>query len=216
MEGVMPRRSAHAGGARAAALALLALSLAGCADATGPRDETPTQTVAEGIATFLADSDPTSLYASATGTRTGTNQFERTTSCPAGGGQTMSGKGTSSLDEATRVVSSTWTNTHTQDDCAFQRTRGDQTLTVVIDGSVTATGAFSYRLPEQRGDPRVLLSYTITRKGATTTKVGDRTQRCEINTRETYDPATDRFTITGTICGREVNVTRDQGTRKRD
>jgi hypothetical protein len=78
---------------------------------------------------------------------------------------------------------------------------------------VTAEGSATHQLPDSPGDRRQVLSYQNTRSGATTTTIGDRTRACEIHVTETYDAATDRFTVQGTICGREVNVTREHRLR---
>ena len=205
-------------GRRAGWWALIAaLALTGCEEATAPEDEPLSELQAEAVATLLSDVDATGgdFYGLESDARSGSYEFSRTASCPAGGSHGVSGSGTRSLDEASKVLSSTWTTIQTHDDCAVTRTRGDQSVTVVVDGSVTATGSASWQLPPERGQPRQILSFSNHRAGSTTATAGDRSRTCEVDVTESYDPATDTFTITGTICGREVNVTRRPGERPR-
>ncbi|MEX1259213.1 MAG: hypothetical protein WEG36_16575 [Gemmatimonadota bacterium] len=191
------------------ALALVASAfLTACGDSTGPEGDI-TASAAESVALFLADADGTGAFLMVADGLNGPHTLDRTRPCPAGGSHSVTGSRTRTLDEETRIVSTSWTTVQTHDACTFTRRRGGEDVTVVIDGSVTAEGSATHQLPETPGDGRQVLSYQNTRTGAVTTTVGDRTRTCEINMTESYDPATDTFTVVGTICGREVNVTRE-------
>ena len=95
--------------------------------------------------------------------------------------------------------------------CAITHTRGDKSVTAVVNGSITSTGTSSYQLPEKRGDGRALLTWAGKRAGSTTTTVGDRSNTCVVDVTETYDPATRTFTVVGSVCGRDVSGTRKLG-----
>jgi hypothetical protein len=203
---------------RCTGVAVLAacLTLAACDDSTGPQDEELGAASAEDLATFVVGLDASGgaeYGMTSDPRRTGTHTFTRSGPCPAGGTHTMSGSSTSTFDAATRVLSTTWSHTQTHDDCAVTHKRGDQEITAVIDGSVTVDGSASYEIPETRGAHRKILSYTSRRTGSTTTTIGDRTRTCAIDLTQTYDPATGQFTVKGTMCGREVNVTYTPGQR---
>ena len=191
-----------------------ALALAGCDGGTGPDDrDTVSGEDAEAIAGFVSNVDFASVGVATLTTTSGTRTYGRTVSCPAGGSVSVSGSGETSRDDATRILSTKWTNTQTHAACAITHTRGDKTVTAVIDGSVTGSGTASWQLPEKRGDLPTLLSWTGTRAGSTTTTVGDRKSTCEVNLTQTWNSATKMFTISGVMCGRQVNITRDWGSR---
>jgi hypothetical protein len=192
------------------------VTLAACDGSTGPEDDDLTAVGAAELAEFVTGLDASggTAYGMASDPgRTGTHNFTRSGPCPAGGTHGMSGSSTSSFNATTRVLSHTWTHNQTHDDCAVTHRRGDQTITVVLDGSVTVNGSATYELPETAGQGRKILTFTSKRTGSTTTTIGDRTRTCSIDVTETYDPATNTFTIKGTMCGREVNVTRTPGQR---
>jgi hypothetical protein len=187
---------------------VVAAGVAGCAaDGTGPEERIAPVT-AEAIAVFLASTDATAGWAaeSLAATRTGTREFSRTAPCPAGGSQTMTGSGTSSHDTAARIFTNSWTTTQSQDRCAFPGREGGPDI--VMHGSVTVTGSATYRVPEERGAGRTILTHQTTRVGSTTTSAGDRSRTCEVDLTETFDPATNSFRVVGTVCGRAVDVTR--------
>jgi len=199
------------------ALALAAaLALAGCDGATEPDDrEVVTPEDAGAMAAFVFDLDAFAVGAAALGSTAGARSFNRTAPCPAGGTASMSGSSETSTDAATKVVSTKWTHTQTHTACAFTFTRGDKSVTTVIDGKVTAAGSSSFKLPETRGGLPTLLTWSSTKVGSTTTKVGDKSSTCAVDIKETYDAATKKFTITGTMCGKQINVTRSLDGRGR-
>ena len=196
---------------------LAALALSACQDGVEPVDEPLSAVQAEAVALFVSDVDATGghNYGRSTDARSGTFEFSRSWDCPADGTHGVSGSGTKTLDGETRVLSTTWATTQTHDDCAVSRTRGDQQIMVVIDGTVTATGSATYQLPDEQGGERLILSFTSTRIGTTTTSARGRTRTCEIDLTETYDRESNAFTVTGSICGRDVDLTRTPGERCR-
>jgi len=187
------------------------VTLAGCDDGTGPADADLTADDADAIAAFMLDMDALAVGLANLASSTGTRSFSRTAPCPAGGSVSVSGSGESSTNLETRVVSTKWTHTHTHAACAISKTRKDRTWTAVVDGSVTASGTSSYQLPEARGAQRALLSWASTTVGSTTTKVGDKTRTCAVDLKQTWDPEKKVFTISGTLCGRQVDTTRSLG-----
>jgi hypothetical protein len=183
------------------------LVFAACDIGTGPGDVTDEAA----IAGFLADMDNAAGWGrDGTSTSAGPRDLNQTVNCPAGGTHSTTGSGSSTINETTKVLTRNWTTTQAHDDCAFTRTgRDGATVKVVIDGSVTVSGNSTTQLPATRGagEP-VLLTFSSTRSGSTTTTVGDKSHTCEVNVTETYDPATKTFTIKGTVCGRTVDTTR--------
>jgi hypothetical protein len=182
--------------------------LAACESGVGPDGPDLTSEDAAAIAGFFSEVEHVSLGTLSLAGTSGSRTFTWTAPCPAGGSVTVAGSGESSTNQEKRVVSTRWSTTKTSAACAVSRTRGDQTLTAVVDGKVTTSGAASYQLPETRGEARTLLSWSSATVGSTTTKVGDRSNTCAVDLKETYDPAAKTFTVVGTMCGREVNLTR--------
>lgn len=186
-----------------------ALLLGACQDAAGPGDKgSLNREEALAVASLVSDMGVAAVGLAVADPASGTRTFNRTIPCPAGGSMTFTASHDFSVNEATKVLTTQWTATHSHAACASERERGGKTFTVVVDGSVTNAGTASYQLPANRGEPRVLLSWSSTRTGSTTTTVGDRSRTCEVNLTESFDPATKTFTITGTVCGREVSRSR--------
>jgi hypothetical protein len=186
------------------------LAMVGCGETgVGPGPEMSVDE-AGAIATFLVDADATGGWAAGaiTAGTTTSNEFSRTVDCPAGGTRGVSGSGQSSFDPATRIASTSWSSIQFHDECTFVHQRGDRSVTVMIDGSIMVTGSATHLRPESRGEERVLLSYTSTRAGSTTTTVGDRSRTCEIDVTHTYDADSGSLHVVGVVCGREVDVTR--------
>ncbi|MDP2958970.1 MAG: hypothetical protein Q8N53_21275 [Longimicrobiales bacterium] len=189
-----------------------ALGLGGCDGALGPDDRDPvTPEDADAIAGFVSDMDFLSLGIMTLTAASGGRSISRTAPCPAGGSVSVSGSSESSTNEQTKVVSRKWATTQTHAACAITHTRGDKTATAVVDGSVTTSGTSSYQLPASRGGLPTLLSWASATAGSTTTKVGDRTRTCAVDVKQTYDPVAKTFTISGVMCGRQVNITRGLG-----
>ncbi len=186
-----------------------ALVLAACQDASGPGENgSLSREEAVMVASLVSDMGVAAVGLAVADPASGSRTFNRTLPCPGGGSMTFTASHDFSVNEATKVLTTQWTATHTHAACTSERERAGKTFTVVVDGSVTNAGTASYQLPANRGEPRVLLSWSATRTGSTTTTVGDRSRTCEINVTESFDPATKTFTLTGTVCGREVSRTR--------
>lgn len=188
------------------------LSITACEGALEPdQAEALSPESADAISSLLADVDAAFTGLSALAAASGGRTFSLSKACPAGGTASVSGGSESTLDRDTRVVSTSWSATQTHAACAVTHTRGDKSVTVVLDGSVTSSGASTYQLPEKTGDGRTLLSWSAKRAGTTTTTVGERSRTCDVDVTDTYDAATKTFTLTGTVCGREVSRTRTLG-----
>jgi hypothetical protein len=186
-----------------------ALALAACDGATAPDErDVVSPEDAGAMAAFVFDLDAFAVSAASMASAAGTRSFNRTAPCPAGGSVSVNGSSESSTDAATKVVSTKWTHTQIHAACAFTYTRGDKSVTSVIDGKVTASGSSSFKPPETRGALPTLLTWASTKVGSTTTTVGDKKFTCEVNVTESYDPAKKTFTITGVMCGKQINVTR--------
>lgn len=189
------------------------LVVAACSDGTGPVGDEESAGAAA-IASFLLDHDMmgSAVRGMSFDPRTGTFTFTRTGPCPAGGTQSSNGTTTSALNATTKVLSVTWNTTMTHDDCAFTHTRGDRQVKTTINGQVAVTGSSTTQLPPDRTTPPKLLSHTSTTKGATTTTTVTNgstvTKTCEMDVTETYDPATNTYTMKGLVCGQQVTVTR--------
>jgi len=184
------------------------VGLGACADGpVGPGEPLPEAT-ARAIADFVLSVDATGGWSTdvLAQSLSGTRAFERSTRCPAGGTQTVSGSGASSVDVETRTVLVSWTTTQTQTGCSFAQRGGGENIT--IDGTVSVTGSGTYRVPEDRGAGRTILAYNSKRTGSTTTVVGDRSRTCAIDVTETYDPVANTFRVVGSVCGRDVTATR--------
>ncbi len=186
-------------------------TLSGCEGTLDPGEPELTSDDAAAIAGFLSDVDLLSVGLATLSATTGTRTLSRTAPCPAGGSVSVSGSSESTKNDETRVVSTRWTTTKASVACAISHTRGDKTATAVVDGSVTTSGTSSYQLPETRDGQRTLLSWTSATVGSTTTKVGDMTATCAVDIKQTWDPVKQLFTIKGTMCGRQVDVTRGLG-----
>lgn len=191
----------------AVALAGSTLALPGCDGGTGPGDSELTSEDANAIAAFVSDMDFLSLGLTTLTSTTGGRTLGRTANCPAGGTVSVNGSSESSTNQDTHVVSTKWTSTQTHTACAITYTRGDAKATTVVDGSVTTSGSSSYKLPETRGTLGTLLSWSSTTVGSTTTKTGDKTTTCAVDLKQSWDPVKKAFTVSGVMCGRQVNTT---------
>lgn len=190
-----------------AAAAAFTLALAGCDSITGTSEQAFSADEVIDIATFLADVEDIAGVDDVFALHTGSHTFIRSAPCPLGGSVTVAGSGESTYDPETRIGTRSWQTTLSHDECAFEVRRRGQKVTAVIDGSVTATGESSFQF-EGHGLRRTILSHTRTRLGSMTTTIGDDTRTCEIDVTETYDPETGAFTVSGVVCGREIEVTR--------
>jgi hypothetical protein len=133
---------------------------------------------------------------------TSTTSFKRQHACPAGGASTIEGQRVVARDPATRTGSMQVNATRTDSACTIPA-RGRREGTVTITGSpniqLTANGAWT------NGVPGV---HTHTQKGSFTwSRSTGGAGTCAVDLTGTLTPATQSYTLTGTFCGRTVNVT---------
>jgi hypothetical protein len=128
------------------------------------------------------------------------NQFTVTKQCPQGGQVVIAGRTTGTGDRTTHSLSLETVATRTDTNCAFETRHGVLTINgnpnITFDGKVNiVNGALSgLQTATHKG------SFTWARTGGSGT--------CDVDLSSSYDPATHTATVTGTFCGRTVNVTR--------
>ncbi len=131
------------------------------------------------------------------GSRSRTDNFTVTRSCPAGGTLTMSGQRTVTANHDTRTLTMQLGATKTYADCAFQNREG---VVMTRSGVIEVTADWS----TVNGQPGVR---TQTHKGTInwTTSAG-REGSCTIDLVSELNPATKTRTVKGTMCGRTVDI----------
>jgi len=123
-----------------------------------------------------------------------------TRQCPKGGQVVIAGMISGSGDPTTRSFSLEAVATRTDTDCAFQTENGVLTLNgnpnIAYDAKLNiVNGALSgLQTQTQKG------SFKWARTGGSGT--------CDVDLSSSFDPATHTVTVTGTFCGKTVNVTR--------
>ena len=128
------------------------------------------------------------------------NQFTITKQCPKGGQVVIAGRTTGTGDRTTHSLTLETVATRTDTDCAFDTRRGVLTINgnpnIAFDGKINiVNGALSgLQTATHKG------SFKWARTGASGT--------CDVDLTSSFDPATHTVTVTGTFCGRTVNVTR--------
>lgn len=128
------------------------------------------------------------------------NQFTVTKQCPKGGQVVIAGRATGTGDRTTHSLSLETVATRTDTDCAFQARNGILTLNgnpnIAYDGKLNiVNGALSgLQTQTHKG------SFKWARTGGSGT--------CDVDLSSSFDPATHTVTVTGTFCGKTVNVTR--------
>jgi hypothetical protein len=189
---------------------LAVIVLSGCDnDVVAPAEASPE--AAEALALFLADSDATFAWSEGALADRATGQVSRTVDCPAGGTRSLAASSQSGFDPATGVHSRAWSNTESHDECTIIGFRAGRRFTMTIDGEVTGQGRATFRLPDERGGPRTLLTHVSRRTGTTTTTIDGRSRTCVIDIMRTYEPETGRFIVRGTACGRPLDVVSREG-----
>ncbi len=201
--------------ATAVGVAVGVLAMAACADSTGPSagvDDYEAGVVAD-IVSSVDETGPDPMALGwgfgdvAPADVSGSFTFERTVDCPGGGTTVVSGEHHSTFASDTRIVTMDWTASHVHDGCVF--TLGD--LTVTLDGSVETTGSASKQLPQTRDERPQLLSLEASRTGHLDWTSDQGTRSCDIALTQSYDPDTGMIHITGTVCGRDVDVSHAPG-----
>jgi hypothetical protein len=126
--------------------------------------------------------------------------FTRSHPCPAGGSVTVVGTSVGTSDILTHNLSLTTTATKTDSACAFNSRRGLLTLS----GNPNVTLVTTVNLVA--GKP--VGPQTQSHKGSVTWMRGTKSGTCDIDLASTFDPAAGTITVTGTMCGHAVNVSR--------
>src|SRR5437773_1283673 len=195
----------------------LILAIAACSDSTGLSNgigqEDANQLAADmdAISTlgtndvglgpsFTTIVDVSGSTASASGPTTIENDFKVTKQCPKGGQVVIAGRITGTGDRTTHSLSLETVATRTDTDCAFETKHGVLTVNgnpnIAFDGKLNIVNAALSGLQ------------TATHKGSFTWARTGGSGTCDVDLSSSYDPATHTATVTGTFCGRTVNVTR--------
>jgi hypothetical protein len=126
------------------------------------------------------------------------NTFSVTKQCPKGGHLAVAGTAIGTGDPATHSLSLQATATRTDTDCAFQ----------TDDGVVTLNGSIDYKanLNIVNGAPVGL--QTQTHEGTFTASRPGASITCDVDLASSFNPDTHTVTVTGTFCGKQINVTR--------
>jgi len=140
----------------------------------------------------------------ATAPTTFNNTFDVTKQCPKGGSVEIKGSINGTGDRTTRSLTVDADATRTDTDCAFETRNGG---TITVNGNPNI--AYKGHLNIVNGLPVGL--QTQSHDGSFTWVRGTESGTCNIKVSSSYDPATHTFTVTGTVCGRDVSVTRTRG-----
>jgi len=131
------------------------------------------------------------------------NQFTVTKQCPQGGQVVIAGTVTGTGDRTTHSLTLEAAGTRTDTDCAFDTKNGVLTLNgnpnIAYDGKLNIVNGALSGLQTQTHQG----SFKWARTGGSGT--------CDVDLASSYDPATHTVTVTGTFCGKTVNVTRTRG-----
>ncbi len=171
---------------RSAVLRFLALGAlvagAACSDSTGPAQGEVDSDLMAGI--LSASSAP------------GANG---TFPCPAGG--ELERDGTFEVSHADEIATMDYQISLEFRSCAHTI----QGNTITLDGHSDQSGRQRVRLPP--GQPPQILEYTSHQSGSLRWRGPGLDRTCDIDAMTTFDPATRRFHVVGSICGRTVDVT---------
>jgi hypothetical protein len=132
------------------------------------------------------------------------NTFDVTRQCPKGGSVEFKGSITGTGDRTTHSLTVDASATRTDAKCAFGARNG-ATIEVTGNPNIAYTG----HLNIVNGMPVGL--QTQSHEGSFTWVRGTDSGTCNIDVKSSYDPATRTLTVTGTVCGRDVSVTRTRG-----
>ncbi len=127
-----------------------------------------------------------------------TKEISRSRACPAGGSISVEGEITIDGDRESGTVTVDLTATRTHDDCTFERNGG----TVTVNGSGTITAHRNL----VDGEPVGL--QTTTNEGSNTiTRDDGESRTCSFSITSVRDPEAGTLTVTGNMCGREIDRT---------
>lgn len=194
-----------------------ALSLGGCRDATGPQQTKVSAADAKAIADFVMGLDQTGpAFPSTAPTASmtpvgaaspaygGTFSFNATRDCPGGGTRSAQGKTVLAVDTVAHTATLTFTSTHAYDACVFTH----DTVTTQLDGSITSKGETDFGMTGTRWHMPQITSFSGSRNGSLTRTVNGNAVTCDISLTSSYDASTRTLTVSGTVCGRQVDYTR--------
>lgn len=130
------------------------------------------------------------------------NTFSVTKQCPQGGNVVIAGTIVGTGDQTTRSLTVDANATRTDAGCAFQTDDGVLTLNgspnLVYKGHLNIVNGLLSGLQTQSHKG----SFTWSRPGGSGT--------CDVDVSSSYDPATRIATVTGTFCGKTINVTQSR------
>ena len=126
--------------------------------------------------------------------------FTNTHSCPVSGSVTVTGTTVGTSDPVAHNLAVTTNATRTDAACAFNTKGG----VVTINGNPNLALASTVNIVA--GKPTG--PQTQSHKGSFTWARSGKTGTCDVNITSVYDPAAGTFTVTGTFCGKTVNVSR--------
>jgi autotransporter-associated beta strand protein len=128
------------------------------------------------------------------------NTFSVTKQCPLGGTVVIAGTIVGTGDQTTRSLTVAANATRADAGCAFQTDDGVLTL----NGNIAYTGNLNIVSGMLSGPQTQTLKGTFTwaRPGGSGT--------CDVDLSSSYDPATHIATVTGTFCGKAINVTKSR------
>jgi hypothetical protein len=131
------------------------------------------------------------------------NQFTVTRQCPRGGQVVLAGGVVGTGDRTAHSLTLDANATRTDTKCAFDTRNG--VLTLSGNPNIAYTGHLNIVNGVLTGPQ------TQTHKGSFTWARTGGSGTCDVDITSTYDPATRTATITGSFCGRAVNVTKARG-----
>ena len=131
------------------------------------------------------------------------NQFTVTKQCPRGGQVVIAGGVTGTGDRTTHSLTLDANATRTDTNCAFDTRNG--VLTLSGNPNLTYTGHLNIVNGALSG------LQTQTHKGSFTWSRTGGSGTCDVDITSSYDPATHTVTVTGSFCGRIINVTKTRG-----
>jgi len=128
------------------------------------------------------------------------NQFTVTKQCPRGGQVVIAGSVTGTGDRTTHNLTLDANATRTDTNCAFDTRNG--VLTLNGNPNLAYTGHLNIVNGALSG------LQTQTHKGSFTWSRTGGSGTCDVDISSSYDPSTHTVTVTGSFCGRIVNITK--------
>ncbi|MGH7470012.1 MAG: hypothetical protein ACRENP_18865 [Longimicrobiales bacterium] len=126
----------------------------------------------------------------------------QTVPCPFGGSRVTDGMVTTGFADG--VYTCVWDLTMAYRHCALRV----DTLTIELDGLTHSEGRSRTRVPSAAGQSVVPLELDGRNWGEMTTRLDTRTQTCSFEMRQRYDPIKSEIRLTGTSCGRSIDIAR--------